>query len=124
MFHSRQVVMVLVVSLLLLSCTSYNRQRGVENTWREIDQSDIVPGATTQSDIVKRLGPPSQIIDLESGLVFYYLSEQTKGGGMILILFNTLSERISYDRAIFFFDREGVLADYAFSSESITYDKP
>lgn len=101
----------------LAACTNYNRQRGVESMWRQIDMSKIVPGETTQMDIARELGPPSQVIDLAAGPVFYYLSETTKGGGLILIIFNNLEEKVSYDRAIFFFDKNGVLKDYALSKE-------
>lgn len=117
-------VMSLSLVLFLGACTNYTRQRGVENVWRTVDQKEIVSGKTTQMEIAKRLGPPSQVINLKSGPVFYYLTEQTKGGGAILILFNSLDEKITYDRAVFFFDEKGILIDYAFSNETIEYDKP
>jgi len=116
-------LIVLTIATQLGACTNYNRQRGVKNTWRSIDQSEIVPGTTTQMEIVKRLGPPSQVIDLKAGPAFYYLAEQTQGGGVILILFNHLEEKITYDRAVFFFDQEGVLVDYSLSKESIVYEE-
>lgn len=110
---------VLLLSVALASCMNYKRQRGVENTWREVDPGAIVAGETTQKDIVEMLGPPSQIISLKSGPVFYYLSEQVKGGGFVLILFNSLDEKITYDRAVFFFDNDGVLLEYSLSKEAI-----
>ncbi|WP_229595378.1 hypothetical protein [Pseudodesulfovibrio sediminis] len=96
----------------------------MKNTWRSIDQSQLVPGETTQTDIIKSLGPPSQIINLQAGPVFYYLAEQTEGGGVILILFNSLNEKITYDRAVFFFDEKGALRTYSMSQESIEYAEP
>ncbi|WP_272699578.1 outer membrane protein assembly factor BamE [Desulfovibrio sp. Fe33] len=104
-------------------CTNYNRQRGVENTWRKIDLSEIVPGKTSQMEIAKKLGPPSQIINLNHGTVFYYLAEQTRGGGAIFIIFNTLNEKTTYDRAVFFFDENGVLSEYSLSHEAIGDDQ-
>ncbi|BDQ37157.1 hypothetical protein SYK_15170 [Pseudodesulfovibrio nedwellii] len=114
---------MLAATTLFGACTNYTRERGVENTWRSIDLSQIVPGTTTQMEIVKQLGPPSQIIDLKAGPAFYYLAEQTQGGGVILILFNHMDEKITYDRAVFFFDTQGVLLDYSLSKESISHEK-
>lgn len=114
---------MLAATTLFGACTNYTRERGVENTWRSIDLSQIVPGTTTQMEIVKQLGPPSQIIDLKAGPAFYYLAEQTQGGGVILILFNHMDEKITYDRAVFFFDAQGVLLDYSLSKESISHEK-
>jgi len=110
---------LLLVLLMCTACTSYNRQRGAENTWRTVDLSSVKAGATTQMDIAKSLGPPSQIINLNSGLVFYYLTETTEGTGYIFILFNQFKERVSYDRAVFFFNQEGVLIDYSLSKEAM-----
>jgi len=112
-------IAILLIFLLLSSCMNYNRQRGVENTWREVELTDFKNGESTQMDIVKILGPPSQIISLKSGPVLYYLSEQVEGGGFVLILFNHLKEKITYDRAVFFFDNDGILLEYSLSKESI-----
>nr|WP_321258738.1 hypothetical protein [uncultured Pseudodesulfovibrio sp.] len=125
---SRKIICIaaafmLAATTLFGACTNYTRERGVENTWRSIDLSQIVPGTTTQMEIVKQLGPPSQIIDLKAGPAFYYLAEQTQGGGVILILFNHMDEKITYDRAVFFFDAQGVLLDYSLSKESISHEK-
>lgn len=125
---SRKIICIaaafmLAATTLFGACTNYTRERGVENTWRSIDLSQIIPGTTTQMEIVKQLGPPSQIIDLKAGPAFYYLAEQTQGGGVILILFNHMDEKITYDRAVFFFDTQGVLLDYSLSKESITHGK-
>ena len=76
-------------------------------------------GTTTQAEILEALGPPSQVIGLRDQTVFYYLQEQSKGRGAIFIVYNQVSEKVVYDRAIFFFDSGGVLRDYALSRESI-----
>lgn len=115
-------IMLLLLAGLVFQfsgCTNYNRSRGVENTWRQVDLSGIEPGRTTQKEVLDQIGPPSQIINLAEGSVFYYLAEQTEGGGVILILFNSLNEKTIYDRAVFFFDDQGILSEYALSKESI-----
>ena len=65
------------------------------------------------------LGPPSQLINLGNRTVFYYLQEQKKTRTAILILYNQTREKITYDRAIFFFDPQGRLTDFATSDEKI-----
>ena len=110
---------VAILGLVLSGCTSYTRMRGVENTWRDPTIAAPVAGETTQAQVIDRYGPPSQIIGLEDQTVFYYLTERNKGSGTILIFYNWLNEKVTYDRAIFFFDAQGVLVDYGFSRESI-----
>lgn len=107
-------------SLLLASCFTLSDQQGVDNLWREEAKTDVIEeGKTTQNDVIKLFGPPSQIISLDSGSVFYYLLQEKRGRGMFLLLFNFKNEVVSYDRAIFFFDKQGVLTDYGFSVEEI-----
>ncbi len=111
-----------LVAILLLGvagCANYTRMRGVDNTWRDPSIPTPVVGETSQAEIMDRYGPPSQIIGLEHQTVFYYLTERNRGSGAILILYNRLKEQVTYDRAIFFFDTDGVLSDYAFSREVI-----
>lgn len=115
----RGAFLVAVLVLGVAGCANYTRMRGVDNTWRDPSIPAPVIGETTQADIMDRYGPPSQIIGLEHQSVFYYLTERNKGRGTILILYNWLNEKVTYDRAIFFFDTDGVLSDYAFSREFI-----
>ena len=100
---------------ILAGCASFERTRGVENTWRDPGVPAPVVGTTTQSGILEALGPPSQVIALRDQTVFYYLREQDKGRGGIFIVYNWLKEDVTFDRAIFFFDAEGVLQDYGLS---------
>lgn len=113
-------IALLCSSLFLSSCFTLSDQQGVDNLWREQAKTDAIEeGKTTQNDVIKLFGPPSQIISLDSGSVFYYLLQEKRGRGMFLLLFNFKNEVVNYDRAIFFFDKEGVLTDYGFSVEEI-----
>ena len=96
-------------------CASFSTERGVETRWRAADAPVFKAGSTTQSDVMKALGPPSQIISLGDSSVFYYLREQGAGKGLILIIYNQVRYAAEYDRAIFFFDNRGVLAEYSYS---------
>ena len=118
----RDIALLLVLSLA--GCLSSQSESGVVNTWRDKSLPAFEVGKTTQSEVAKRLGPPSQLIDLQSGLVFYYLMEKAKGTGVILIVYNTTTDRVIYDRAIFFFDKQGLLTDYALSLEETKYTPP
>ena len=104
---------------LLQACVSFSSVDGVDNVWREVPLDSFQPGVTTQAEVLDQLGPPSQLINLDSGVVFYYLAEKGSGSGKILIVWNSRQEMTTYDRAIFFFDENGVLEDAAYSQEAI-----
>lgn len=110
---------LVVLALTLGACASYTRMRGVENTWRDPSLPAPVVGQTTQAEVIDRYGPPSQIIGLKDQTVLYYLTERNKGQGTVLIVYNWLKEEVTYDRAVFFFAKDGVLENYGFSRESI-----
>ena len=106
--------------LTLTACFSVSDQQGVDNLWREQARVEgIEEGKTTQNEVITLLGPPSQIINLDNGSVFYYLLQERSGKGAFLLLYNFKRDKVSYDRAIFFFDKKGVLTDYGFSVEEI-----
>ena len=106
--------------LLLSSCFTLSDQQGVDNLWRvESNISGIEKGKTTQEEIIELFGPPSQILNLDEGSVFYYLLQRKEGMGVFLLLYNFRDEKIIFDRAIFFFNDQGVLTDYGLSIEQI-----
>ena len=107
-----------------ISCASWKNQQGVANKWRDESGPRIEIGKTNQTEIAKLLGPPSQIIGLDDQIIFYYLLEKKVGKGAFFILFNWSNEKVTYDRAIFFFDKNGLLNDYAYSLEKVPYETP
>lgn len=112
-----------LLSLFLLSlvvtggCVSKNAQQGVENRWRGENVPVFKIGETAEHDVLTALGPPSQLINLGNRTVFYYLQEQKKTRTAILIIYNQTREKITYDRAIFFFNQQGKLTDFSTSDE-------
>ena len=121
MFQKTYVTLIAAALVLLLSgCTSFASVDGVSNLWREVPVDQFQKGVTKQSDVLELLGPPSQLINLHDQTVFYYLTEHTSGQGKIFILWNQISAESEYDRAIFFFDTDGVLQELAYSKEEIT----
>jgi len=117
-------VILLLMTVGTISCASWKNQQGVANKWRDESGPRIEIGKTNQTEIAKLLGPPSQIIGLDDQIIFYYLLEQKVGKGAFFILFNWSNEKVKYDRAIFFFDKRGLLNDYAYSLEKVPYETP
>jgi len=110
---------ILMVSLGSAGCASYGAVDGVDNLWREIPVDQFQSGVTTQVDVLELLGPPSQLIRLQDEVVFYYLTHKSSGKGKIFIVWNEVSAESTYDRAIFFFNSDGVLQNSAYSREQI-----
>lgn len=104
--------LALLISLLG-ACAQYESKRGVDVNWQKEVTSKLVTGESTRSDVLAMLGPPSQVISLEKESVLYYLFEHSEGEGLILILYNRMKIDTRYDRAIFFFDDNDVLAEYS-----------
>jgi len=119
---TRQLALLAALGLApaFSGCTIKQSQLGVENKWRDSAFAPFEKGQTTQSDVMRVLGPPSQVIALHDQTLFYYLREQFKSRAMWLILYNSTREQTTYDRAIFFFNQDGVLKDFALSNEQIS----
>ena len=124
--HSKGAVklarFVLTATVLLVAatgCVNRQSQMGVENLWRADPAPTFEIGSSTQSQVMDALGPPSQVIALGDQTLFYYLREHQKFQSISFIIYAQSNERIVYDRAIFFFDTEGVLQNFALSDEAI-----
>jgi len=108
------MVLALVACVAAPACINANSDRGVKAAWNKVEAGAFVDGQTTRGEVLELLGPPSQILSLGEETAFYYMLEQTSSSGVILILYNDRTEKTSYDRAVFFFDRDGVLTEHAF----------
>jgi len=106
-------VLLCLLAATLAGCAQYENKRGVEVTWQDTVTSHLVPGETTRDEVLRLLGPPSQVIALEDETVLYYLFERSVGEGLILIVYNRMKIDTHYDRAILFFDEHDVLRDFA-----------
>ena len=99
--------------LLLGACAQYENKRGVLDDWQSSMDQQFVRGETSRQDVLDALGPPSQIVALGDETVMYYLYEKSEGAGLILIVYNQFKIDTRYDRAIFFFDENERLRDFA-----------
>jgi len=125
--HTMRLVAPLAIAILALAlagCGVSKQSQGVVNQWRNESLPPFERGVTTQSEVIERIGPPSQVIGLNDQVVFYYLRESVTSKGVFLVLYNWTSKRVSYDRAIFFFNRDGVLTEYGISVERLPYENP
>ena len=100
--------LVVLAGLVLTGCRVSEARRGVESSWREPGIA-FTAGTTTEADVLTALGPPSQVVPIGSRTVYYYLLEVSNTNETILLVYNNSRTRVRYDRAIFFFDANGVL---------------
>ena len=112
---TRQVLFISLTLLvsLLSACAQYESKRGVEVNWQDSVTEKLVTGESTRRDVLALLGPPSQVIALDGESSLYYLFEHSEGEGLILILYNRMRIDTRYDRAIFFFNDQDVLTEFA-----------
>ncbi len=115
----RSLVFVLLLPLIVAGCVIRSSTQGVKNLWRADTVPNFERGKTTEHDVLAALGPPSQVISTANRTVFYYLVEQKKSKGIRLLIYNQTVENIVYDRAIFFFDSQGRITDFATSNEKV-----
>ena len=104
---------LIIAASLLGGCAQFESNRGVEVNWQSSVTETLVSGQSTRGDVLALLGPPSQVIALDGESALYYLFERSEGEGLILILYNRMQIDTRYDRAIFFFDADDVLTEYA-----------
>ena len=122
--YPKAILSLLAICLLsLTACVSKRNEMGVRNYWRDPAVPAFEKGRTTQSDVMHALGPPSQVIALQDQTLFYYLREQSRTKAMILLIYNQTRQQIDYDRAIFFFNKQGILTDFSYSAEAVPLSK-
>lgn len=122
-FSSTALLLGVFLLACLSACVTKHSQMGVRNNWRTAPAPAFQKGRTSQSEVMAALGPPSQVIALHDQTLFYYLREQLQTKAVFLLLYNQTRENVSYDRAIFFFNKEGTLTDFAYSQEAIPLEK-
>ena len=106
-------VATILFAVFLAGCAQYENKRGVLDDWQERDGEGFVRGETSRQEVLKALGPPSQVVDLGDETILYYLYEHSEGDGLILVVYNRFRVDTRYDRAIFFFDTDDKLTDFA-----------
>ncbi len=106
-------IALVLCAVILSGCAQFESKRGVEVNWQSAVTGKLVNGQSTRRDVLAMLGPPSQVIALDGESALYYLFEHSEGDGLVLILYNRMRIDTRYDRAIFFFDENDVLTEFA-----------
>ncbi len=114
----QQAFSICLMAMLLSACARWQEEAGVESSWRSPTVPDWTIGQSTTDDVMRHLGPPSQVISLQDQVVFYYMKEQVEGSGYFLLVYNSSESRTHYDRAIFFFDNDSRLLRYSYSDDT------
>ena len=117
------LILLGIILSLLDGCVSKHSEMGVRNYWRDPSPPAFEKGKSTQADVMHGLGPPSQVIALQDQTLFYYLREQSRTKAVFLIFYNHTGQEITYDRAIFFFNKQSVLTDFAYSAETVPLEQ-
>ena len=99
---------------LLAGCSIANRRAGIPNRWQD-EQAAFKVKTTTEQDVLNLLGPPSHLMEIHERTVFYYLLEKDHTEGLYLGVFNYTDTDARFDRAIFIFDAERKLEEFALS---------
>lgn len=108
-----RITITCILAGLATACAQYDNRRGVLDDWQAVEASEFVAGKTTRQQVLSALGPPSQVVALGDETALYYLYEHSEGNGLILVVYNRFAVDTRYDRAIFFFDSDDRLSDYA-----------
>lgn len=110
--------------LVLAGCSGATVQSGVANRWRS-PGARYVAGQTSLDDVLRDLGPPSQIVPLENGgSIYFYVLQETSTFGVNALLFKTTDIDVYYDRALFQFDGQERLVRHSISGQAIEYEEP
>ena len=107
------LLLALLASPLVAGCIRTRAERGLEPRWSDLAEDEFVRGETKRAQVLERLGVPSQILTVGGGTALYYLQERLASDGMLLLVYNERTEEMRYDRAVFFFDENETLTDYA-----------
>jgi len=75
----------------------------------------LQPGVTTAREVVDKLGAPSEVIQLGRRTAYRYDASITKTAGMLLLLFNWVTQDGRSDRLWVFFDDKDLLTHYGAS---------
>jgi|TARA_B110000503_G_scaffold20798_1_gene31462 outer membrane protein assembly factor BamE (lipoprotein component of BamABCDE complex) len=113
MNRSVALTALVLCASLLGGCAQFESRRGVEVNWQSTVTEQLVNGQSTRREVLAMLGPPSQVIALDGESALYYLFEHSEGEGLILLVYNRMRIDTRYDRAIFFFDQDDVLTEFA-----------
>ena len=123
-FFLRMTILLLVVSVAA-GCAVIGRGRD----FRPIEEntlSQVTPGKTTATDVVRLFGPPSQIVKLSNGNAYVYDRSLSKATGLWFVIVTFANYETQYDRIVFFINNSDIVTHYgsSFKSNAAAYGMP
>ena len=123
-FFLRMTILLLVVSVAA-GCAVIGR--GMD--FRPIEEntlSQVTPGKTTATDVVRLFGPPSQIVKLSNGNAYVYDRSLSKATGLWFVIVTFANYETQYDRIVFFINNSDIVTHYgsSFKSNAASYGMP
>ena len=123
-FFLRMTILLLVVSIAA-GCAVIGRGRD----FRPIEEntlSQVTPGKTTATDVVRLFGPPSQIVKLSNGNAYVYDRSLSKATGLWFVIVTFANYETQYDRIVFFINNSDIVTHYgsSFKSNAASYGMP
>ena len=120
----RMTILLLVVSIAA-GCAVIGRGRD----FRPIEEntlSQVTPGKTTATDVVRLFGPPSQIVKLSNGNAYVYDRSLSKATGLWFVIVTFANYETQYDRIVFFINNSDIVTHYgsSFKSNAASYGMP
>ncbi len=110
---------VLALFFLFIHTTGCAFNRGtVGDELRDEEVSSLKKGATTQKEVVSRLGAPDRIIEANGNTIYQYYRYDIKAGSLLLILLNFSRINIRSDDLYVFLNRDGVVEDIVFGKRT------
>ena len=98
----------------LSGCSIADRRAGIPNRWHD-EARRFQRGKTTEQEVLDALGPPSHVLEINDRTAYYYLLEDDHTWAVTAVVFNYSNIKAKFDRAIFFFDADRKLAEFAVS---------
>jgi len=86
----------------------------------------LVSGQTKASEVTRRFGAPSRVVELANGNAYLYKRTVTKGTVCWLVLLTLGNAEKQHDQLVFFFDTNDTLTHYGLSldAEKAKYGLP
>ena len=117
---------LLPILLLLLSTGCYFSKTMEDRPWGLESVSNIKAGETTKAEVLKLLGPPTEIVRLLESEAYVYRHAMEKQTGTFLILLNMRRVDRQYDAVTVIINREDVVTAVGsrFTAEEAEYGFP
>lgn len=122
-------LLFMMIFLLVLTTGSGCAVIGRGKDFRPIEEktlTQVEPGKTTATDVMRLFGPPSQIVKLSNGNAYIYDRTLSKATGLWLVVVTFANYDTQHDRIVFFMNNQDLVTHYgsSFKSDTSSYGMP